>query len=232
MTTNKTIPLDFLGYRNAFRLAMQKTLKESQPRSLDEAAFPAYSHPNRIINWIYWQRVKTVMNEILKRDNIQNVMDYGCGSGVLLPFLAVHANKVTGVDLDLAPIEKMKRQIEFPQNILFLDLRDQSLADLQDQSFDLITALNVLEHIDDPSSIVDDFFRLLKPGGELIVSLPKENRIYGIARKLAGKEFTGEYHATNYKKVENLCKEKGELIYLLNGSVFRHVFHIFKVEKR
>ena len=226
-----SVPTDFYGYRRTFVSAFRNILQQSEPGLLDEAAFPAYSHPNPIINWIYWQRLKAVTSEIAKGGKIDKVLDFGCGSGVLLPFLARYANSVTGMDLDVGPVLKMRQYIQFPENIEVIDLNISNLDDQLENSFDLITALNVLEHIEDPAPIIARFVSLLKTKGKLIVSLPKENKLYNTARKLAGKEFTGEYHATTYMEVEKLCQPYGDLKYLLKNSPFSHILRIFSVTK-
>jgi 2-polyprenyl-3-methyl-5-hydroxy-6-metoxy-1,4-benzoquinol methylase len=75
-----------------------------------------------------------------------------------------------------------------------LDAKQISLPQLTPKSFDLINALDVLEHVDDLSTTLRDLLNLLKPGGRLVISGPTENTFYKIGRKLAGPEFSGEYH--------------------------------------
>lgn len=232
MTEPRTVSSDYSDYRNTFIGSFRQIINETPPRELDEAAFPAYSHPNPIINWIYWRRLKAVMDEIKLGGEIDCALDFGCGSGVLLPFLAFYAKQVIGADLDTAPFYKMQKYIDFPDTIEILDLNRTALETLPSETVDLLTALNVLEHIDDPTSAIDQFFRILKPNGKMIVALPKENTLYRFARKLAGKEFTGNYHSTTYDKVEVLCAAHGQLNFLLKHSIFNNVFHIFSAVKR
>jgi methyltransferase family protein len=65
---------------------------------------------------------------------------------------------------------------------------------LTPRSFQLINALDVLEHVDDLSRTLFDLLNLLQPGGRLVVSGPTENILYQIGRKLAGREYSGDYH--------------------------------------
>ncbi len=53
---------DFVAYRDRYRTVMKNVLADVEQGRLDEAAFPAYSHPNRFISWLFWQRLRTVMN--------------------------------------------------------------------------------------------------------------------------------------------------------------------------
>jgi 2-polyprenyl-3-methyl-5-hydroxy-6-metoxy-1,4-benzoquinol methylase len=192
----------FNAYKSKFRSAIRKALSESESGRLDEAAFPAYSHPNPFINWLFWQRLRKTMGTIEGGAPYQHVLDFGCGSGVLLPFLANIASNVIALDIDLIPFERMKEQIDFPSNIEVHDTRLFPLDQLPAASFDIITALDVLEHVDDLSSTLTSLLRLLKPGGRLIVSGPTENIFYKLGRRVAGREYTGDYHERGIAEIK------------------------------
>ena len=53
---------EFNAYKARYRTAIQQVLSETEKGRLDEAAFPAYSHRNPIINWLFWQRLRKVMD--------------------------------------------------------------------------------------------------------------------------------------------------------------------------
>ena len=192
---------DFHTYKTTIRSAIRAALTEAAPGSLDEAAFPAYSHRNPVINWLFWQRLRVVMNFIEARAPFTNVLDFGCGSGVLLPFLAKHSQHVLGLDVDLLAYQVMSKRLDFPASIEVRDVNRSPLASLPAASFDLITALDVLEHVDDLASTLRDLMRLLKPGGRLVVSGPTENIFYKIGRRLAGPEYSGAYHERGIPEV-------------------------------
>lgn len=185
---------EFRDYKIRYRSAIRKVLDEAERGRLDESGFPAYSHLNPLINWLFWQRLRTAMNFIDKHAPYENVLDFGCGSGVMLPFLAQHSRQVTAIDIDLLPVESLKKYIPLAENVRVLDAKQISLPQLTPKSFDLINALDVLEHVDDLSTTLRDLLNLLKPGGRLVISGPTENTFYKIGRKLAGPEFSGEYH--------------------------------------
>ena len=185
---------DFQDYKNHYRSAIRKVLEEAEPGRLAESGFPAYSHPNRLINWLFWQRLHIAMNFIEEYAPYKKMLDFGCGSGVMLPFLARHSQHVTAMDIDLAPLEQVRKHISLPENIQLLDANQTSLSHLTPASFDLISALDVLEHVQNLSRTLSELLSLLKPGGQLVVSGPTENALYQIGRKLAGAEFSGDYH--------------------------------------
>jgi 2-polyprenyl-3-methyl-5-hydroxy-6-metoxy-1,4-benzoquinol methylase len=193
---------EFNTYKTKFRTAIRKVLSQSESGRLDEAAFPAYSHPNPFINWLFWQRLRKTMETIERGAPYQRVLDFGCGSGVLLPFLANIASNVIALDIDLIPFERMKAQIDFPSNIEVHDTRLFPLDQLPAASFDIITALDVLEHVDDLSGTLKNILRLLRPGGRLIVSGPTENIFYKLGRRVAGREYTGDYHERGIAEIK------------------------------
>ena len=197
---------EFQAYKNRYRSAIRKVLQESEKGRLDEAGFPAYSHPNPVINWLFWQRLHTAIDYIQKHGPYERVLDFGCGSGVMLSFLAGQSQHVTATDIDLVPLERVKKYIPLAENIQVLDAKQSSISQLPPRSFDLINALDVLEHVDDLPRTLSDLLNLLKPGGRLVVSGPTENILYQIGRRLAGPEYSGEYHERGIAEIKRELK--------------------------
>ena len=203
---------EFTAYKAEFRVLIRQVLAESEQGLMDEAGFPAYSHPNPLINWLFWQRLHAVMNYIERDAPYEHVLDFGCGSGVMLPFLCGISARVTAMDIDLLPFERVSSQRAFPANLTIHDAREATLKDLPGASFDSILATDVLEHVDDISGTLSDIKTLLKPGGQVIISGPTENILYKIGRKLAGPEYSGDYHERGILEVRNLLAEKMKVI--------------------
>lgn len=93
------------------------------------------------------------------------ILDYGCGTGFNLPFLA-ELGEVAGAECAPEAFTEFRRSARFP----LLDLR----ADLRDQHgrFDLVTALDVLEHIDDDVAGLCEMRRFIARGGQMILTVP------------------------------------------------------------
>lgn len=197
---------EFQNYKTRYRSAIRNVLHDSEHGRLDEAGFPAYSHPNPLINWLFWQRLRTAMNHIERYPPYEQTLDFGCGSGVMLSFLAQHSRQVTAMDIDLLPLERVKKYIPLAENIQVVDAKQVSISQLAPKSFDLINALDVLEHVDDLQGILPDLLTLLKPGGRLVISGPTENILYRIGRKLAGPEYSGEYHERGIAEIKSELK--------------------------
>lgn len=199
-----TPPADFPGYKAAIRGAIRDVLAEAGPGRLDEAAFPAYTHRNRLINWLFWQRLRVAMRFIASQSPCGATLDFGCGSGVMLPFLARHSRSVVGIDVDLLPFTMMSRRLAFPDTVEVREASRSPLESLATGAFDLVMALDVLEHVSDLPATLGHLVRILAPGGCLLVSGPTENVFYKIGRRLAGPEYSGAYHERGIGEVRRL----------------------------
>ena len=104
------------------------------------------------------------------------VLDVGCGAGLLSEALAGEGAHVAALDLAPELIEIAKLHLletQSAQSALRIDYRVQSVESLAVESpvsFDVITCMEMLEHVPDPSSVVSACATLLKPGGRLFVS--------------------------------------------------------------
>ena len=193
---------EFQAYKARYRSAIRNVLQDSERGRLDEAGFPAYSHSNPLINWLFWQRLYIAMKYIQEHGPYEKVLDFGCGSGVMLSFLAKQNQHVTATDIDLVPLERVKKHIPLGENVLVLDANQTAISQLSPKSFDLINALDVLEHVDDLPRTLSELLNLLKPGGQLVVSGPTENILYKMGRKFAGPEYSGEYHERGIAEIK------------------------------
>ncbi len=193
---------EFNTYKSRYRSAIQQVLAEAEKGRLDEAAFPAYSHRNPIINWLFWQRLRKVMEYIQSPTSYTNILDFGCGSGVMLPYLSSISVQVTAMDVDLLPIQSVQKYIPLAKNVDVKDATKTVITDLPANSFDLIIALDVLEHVHDLPRTLNELLALLKPSGQLIVSGPTENILYKVGRKVAGPEYSGAYHERGIAEIK------------------------------
>jgi 2-polyprenyl-3-methyl-5-hydroxy-6-metoxy-1,4-benzoquinol methylase len=203
---------EFNAYKTEFRAVIRKVLAESEQGRLDEAGFPAYSHRNPLINWLFWQRLHKVMNYVEADAPYQQVLDFGCGSGVMLPFLCGISARVTAMDIDLLPFERVSRQRAFPANLQVRDAREVTLSDLPKASFDLIVATDVLEHVEDLPGTLADMQSLLRSSGQIVISGPTENILYKLGRALAGPEYSGDYHERGILEVRELLGHQMQVI--------------------
>ncbi len=171
---------------------------------------PAYAHTNPLIDFLFWKRLGVAL-EMVQFGTAKNVLDFGCGTGVMSYALSKAGFSVTATDVEFSPLETVKQRIDFPSDIKFVEgnvLEDESLQNEFQGKFDAVLALDVLEHIEDLDRYVPVFKNLLAPGGKLIVSGPSENLLYSLGRKIAGKRFTGDYHVTNIKAIKKIFNKE------------------------
>lgn len=147
----------------------------------EQGTLKAYEHRNPLVRWIFWKRIKTMINLSMPSTR---VLDYGCGAGALLYCLSKNINEVYGLDAETRPAEYLKRTLNL-KNVKIIKQNSLRLP-FQDNFFDIVYAADVLEHFlkKDVEDIHKEFKRVLKEDGYLIVSGPTENWIYRLAKKI------------------------------------------------
>ena len=135
---------------------------------LDEAWYCAENHPiallraeNAVRNpWI----LKTLKEHQEKTPNVPlSILDLGCGGGLLSNTLSLAGYQVTGVDLSLRSLAQAKQK-DTTQSVHYLQGDVRSLP-LEKESFDVVCAMDLLEHVEDPAQVILEASRVLKPGG-------------------------------------------------------------------
>lgn len=113
----------------------------------------------------------------------KRVLDVGCGGGILSEGLAQRGANVTGIDLGEAPLEVAKlHSLESNVEINYQKISAEELAAQEPESYDIVTCLEMLEHVPDPSSIIRACAALCKPGGHVYFSTINRNpKAYALA---------------------------------------------------
>jgi 2-polyprenyl-6-hydroxyphenyl methylase/3-demethylubiquinone-9 3-methyltransferase len=97
----------------------------------------------------------------------KKVLDVGCGGGILTESLADAGALVTGIDVSKNALDVARAH---NPAIDYQEITVETLATQQPHSFDVVTCLEMLEHVPDPSSVVQACAQLVKPGGQLFFS--------------------------------------------------------------
>ncbi|KAA6209158.1 bifunctional 2-polyprenyl-6-hydroxyphenol methylase/3-demethylubiquinol 3-O-methyltransferase UbiG [Avibacterium paragallinarum] len=105
----------------------------------------------------------------------KKVLDVGCGGGILSEAMAKQGATVTGIDMTTAPLEVAK--LHSQEQGLRIDYQQTTVENflekhtaLGEEKFDVITCMEMLEHVPDPNSIIQSCKALLKPDGVLFFS--------------------------------------------------------------
>ena len=106
----------------------------------------------------------------------KKVLDVGCGGGILAESMAVRGADVTGIDLAEKPLQVAKLHLlETGHKVDYRLIAVEDLAAQQPKQFDVVTCMEMLEHVPDPASIVRACAQLVKPGGHLFFSTISRN---------------------------------------------------------
>ncbi len=117
--------------------------------------------------------------------------EYGFGAGHLLRVIA-NASRVVAMEFSPSAVEKGRRLA--PEGHPSWEVRQHADATdlpLESDSFDLVTASHVLEHLEQDDDVLDEFIRIVKPGGHLLIILPAHEQL-----------FTGTKHLRVYDVAE------------------------------
>ena len=117
-------------------------------------------------------------NYIKEKVSIENkrILDVGCGGGLLSEALFDFGANVTGIDAAGPGIEVAKIHANNgSKEISYFEKTAEDLLEDESESFDIVTCLEVLEHVPDPCSLVNTCVKLLKPNGHLFLSTINRN---------------------------------------------------------
>lgn len=108
--------------------------------------------------------------------NGKTVLDVGCGGGILSESMAMKGAQVTGIDLGERALKVAQlHSLESGAKVNYRLVSVEELAAEQPESFDVVTCLEMLEHVPDPASVVHACARLVKPGGHVFFSTINRN---------------------------------------------------------
>lgn len=106
----------------------------------------------------------------------KRVIDVGCGGGILSESMAEKGAKVTGIDLGEKALKVAQlHSLESGIAIDYQLISAEDMAAKAPASYDVVTCLEMLEHVPDPASIVEACAKLVKPGGHLFFSTINRN---------------------------------------------------------
>jgi 2-polyprenyl-6-hydroxyphenyl methylase/3-demethylubiquinone-9 3-methyltransferase len=101
----------------------------------------------------------------------KRVVDVGCGGGILAESISQSGADTTGIDLSDKALKVAElHALEVGANLTYRSISAEDLADEQAEQYDVVTCMEMLEHVPDPASVVRACAKLCKPGGTLFFS--------------------------------------------------------------
>jgi 2-polyprenyl-6-hydroxyphenyl methylase / 3-demethylubiquinone-9 3-methyltransferase len=164
----------------------------------------------------------------------KTVIDVGCGGGLLSEAMAQRGASVTGIDLGEAPLNVARlHALESGVNIHYEQIAVEELAARQPASADVVTCLEMLEHVPDPASIIRACATLVKPGGKVFFSTLNRNpKAYAFA--IIGAEYlmrmlpTGTHDFNKFIKPSELTRWCRAAELQVTGMTGLHYNPLFK----
>ena len=106
----------------------------------------------------------------------KKILDVGCGGGIFAESMAARGASVTGIDLSEKPLKVAQLHLlESGQQVEYQLISAEDMAQAQPASFDIVTCMEMLEHVPDPASTVRACAALAKPGGWVYCSTLNRN---------------------------------------------------------
>lgn len=106
----------------------------------------------------------------------KKVLDVGCGGGILSESMARSGAKVTGIDMSSEPLNVAKLHLyESGLQVDYQQITAEALASSAPASFDIVTCMEMLEHVPNPASVIQACQRLVKPNGHVFFSTLNRN---------------------------------------------------------
>lgn len=119
----------------------------------------------------------------------KTILDVGCGGGILCEALAQRGATVVGIDMGEAPLEVARlHQRESELNIDYIKTTAEDFVQSHKGKFDVVTCLEMLEHVPDPASTIKACAELVAPGGDLFFSTLNRN-LKSYAFAIVGAEY-------------------------------------------
>jgi ubiquinone/menaquinone biosynthesis C-methylase UbiE len=124
----------------------------------------AYNNPSHLMH----KKMKHILNYVRGGESL---IDIGCGTGEFIAQLKERFNRLIGIDTSSHAIEFTAKRVGKDRNIL-LECGGLESLHFPAEHFDVCLCLDVLEHVKDLSLLLEEIYRILRPGAEIIVTVP------------------------------------------------------------
>ena len=175
--------------------------------------------------WNLEKKSPTYYQEIVRYERILDsvaptgqIIDFGCGDGFLSNLLAQKGLDVVSVDLALSRLRKTKSACAHDSFVL----TNIEKSGLKSDIFDFLVCSEVLEHIPNYPHVVDEMFRILKPGGKAIITVPYKENLKTFICPHCQESFHPDGHLHRFDKTNLADTFKQAGFKIKSQTTFRH----------
>ena len=169
----------------------------------------------------------------------KKVIDVGCGGGLLSEAMALRGADVTGIDMGEAPLNVARlHALESGVSIRYEQIPVEEMAAREAGQYDVVTCLEMLEHVPDPASIIRACATLVKPGGKVFFSTLNRNpKAYAFA--IIGAEYlmrllpAGTHDFSKFIKPSEMtrwCRASGLQVNAMTGLQYNPLFKTYQLK--
>jgi len=168
----------------------------------------------------------------------KRIVDVGCGGGILAEAMAAKGATVTGIDLAEKPLKvAMLHRMETGTDVDYRLVSAEDLAAEWPGAFDMVTCMEMLEHVPDPPAIVGACAKLVKPGGLVFFSTINRNA-KSFAFAIVGAEYvlgllpkgTHEYaRFIRPSELSRACRDAGLAVFDLTGMTYNPFTKVYSL---
>jgi len=182
------------------------------------------------------------LNYIDERAHLEGkkVLDVGCGGGILSESMALRGAQVKGIDMGDAPLNVAQlHSLETGVEIDYQKIPVEELAEQEAGQYDVVTCLEMLEHVPDPASIITACARLVKPNGKVFFSTINRNpKAFALA--IIGAEYVlnmlpkGTHEYAKFirpSELENWARQAELTLNGITGMTYNPIFQHYSLGK-
>lgn len=168
----------------------------------------------------------------------KKVIDIGCGGGILSESMALRDAEVTGIDMGETPLSVAQlHSLEAGVEIDYQQIPAEEMATQRPAQYDVVTCMEMLEHVPDPGAIIAACAALVKPGGHIFFSTINRNP-KSFAMMIVGAEYflrmlpkgTHEYAKfIRPSELESWGRESGLKLQDISGMTYNPIFQNYKI---
>ena len=168
----------------------------------------------------------------------KKVIDIGCGGGILSESMALRGAEVTGIDMGESPISVAQlHSLEAGVEIDYQQITAEEMAEQRPAQYDVVTCMEMLEHVPDPAAIIAACSSLVKPDGHIIFSTINRNpKAFGLM--IVGAEYVlrmvpkGTHEYAKFirpSELEGWGRESDLRLNNIKGMTYNPIFQNYKL---